>query len=272
MTRRASAEAAHCGGFAVVAGRSTGVARGSDACRSDHLRSPRRRLLGPRSCERLPRRPGRLLLERRLAPDAGGPLVQQQLPPERRRGRGRPSRRARRRGRRADRRSVHVVLRRVPVPAQRRARRAFGDGGWVETDLGSFDFAHAVGLQRDGGIVVAGEGDCRYAGCFLLARYRPDGSLDPEFGEGGVVRTQFGLLHAARAFDVSIAPDGRIVAAGFVQRAATGRTARTSPWLAIYRTAVSTGASRATAGRPSTSATATTSRTRSRISAAGGSS
>ena len=99
---------------------------------------------------------------------------------------------------------------------------SFGHGGWVDADLGNFEFPHAVALQRDGGIVVAGEGDCRYAGCFVLARYRPDGNLDPGFGEGGVVRTSFGLVHGARAFDVSVGPDGRIVAAGFVQKGGDG--------------------------------------------------
>lgn len=101
--------------------------------------------------------------------------------------------------------------------------QSFGEGGWVDTDLGSFEFPHAVALQPDGGIVVAGEGDCRFAGCFVLARYRPDGSLDPGFGEGGVVHTPFGFVHGARAFDVSIAPDGRVVAAGFVQMGGDGQ-------------------------------------------------
>jgi hypothetical protein len=46
---------------------------------------------------------------------------------------------------------------------------SFGEGGWVDTDLGSFEFAHAVALQRDGGIVVAGEGTAgtRGASCSL---------------------------------------------------------------------------------------------------------
>jgi len=57
----------------------------------------------------------------------------------------------------------------------------------------------------------------------VLTRYRPDGSLDPGFGEGGIVWTPFGLLHGARAFDVSVAPDGRIVAAGFVQKGSDGQ-------------------------------------------------
>jgi uncharacterized delta-60 repeat protein len=100
---------------------------------------------------------------------------------------------------------------------------SFGEGGWVDTDFGSFEFPHAVTVQPDGGILVAGEGDCRYAMCFVLTRYRPDGSLDPGFGEGGIVRTPFGLVQAAHAFDVSLAPNGRIVAAGFVQKGGDGQ-------------------------------------------------
>ena len=100
---------------------------------------------------------------------------------------------------------------------------SFGEGGWVDTDLGSFDFAHAVAVQPDGGIVVAGEGDCQYSGCFALARYRPDGSLDPGFGEGGVLRTSFGMLHGSRASDVAITPGGRIVAVGVVQMGGDGQ-------------------------------------------------
>jgi len=44
---------------------------------------------------------------------------------------------------------------------------SFGEGGWVDTDFGSFEFPHAVAIQSDGGIVVAGEGDCEYAACFV---------------------------------------------------------------------------------------------------------
>src|SRR5215211_5198592 len=109
---------------------------------------------------------------------------------------------------------------------------SFGAGGWVDTDFGSFEFPHALALQRDGGIVVAGEGDCQYALCFVLARYRPDGSLDPGFGEGGIVHTPFGLVQGSRALDVSIASDGRIVAAGFVQK---GGDAQDSSHFAVAR-------------------------------------
>lgn len=89
-----------------------------------------------------------------------------------------------------------------------------------------------MAVQPDGGIVVAGEGDCQYAMCFVLARYQPDGSLDPGFGEGGIVRSPFGLTQASRAFDVSLAADGRIVAAGFVQK---GGDAQDSSHFAVAR-------------------------------------
>jgi uncharacterized delta-60 repeat protein len=91
---------------------------------------------------------------------------------------------------------------------------SFGEGGWVDTDLGSFDFAHAVAVQPDGKIVVAGEADCRYATCFALIRYHPDGSLDQSFGGNGVVRTMFSECGCA-IYDVALQPNGKIVAVGW---------------------------------------------------------
>jgi uncharacterized delta-60 repeat protein len=38
--------------------------------------------------------------------------------------------------------------------------RSFAGGGLAETDLGEAEFAHAVAVQRNGRIVVAGEADC----------------------------------------------------------------------------------------------------------------
>jgi uncharacterized delta-60 repeat protein len=68
----------------------------------------------------------------------------------------------------------------------------FGSGGVVSTDFGGdLDFAAAVALQTDGGIVVAGvEGDDSGAGRdFALARYTAGGGLDATFGSGGRVTT-----------------------------------------------------------------------------------
>src|SRR5215208_4034560 len=90
---------------------------------------------------------------------------------------------------------------------------SFGSGGLVVADLGAFEDARAVALQRDGKIVVAGETDCETARCFAAMRLNPDGSPDPTFGAGGVVRVPF-YLHAAWANDVAIDGAGRIVMAG----------------------------------------------------------
>src|SRR5207245_943210 len=65
---------------------------------------------------------------------------------------------------------------------------SFGSGGRVLTDFGGYDEASALALQSDGKIVVAGFSDVVGFG-FALARYNPDGSLDPSFGSGGRVLT-----------------------------------------------------------------------------------
>jgi uncharacterized delta-60 repeat protein len=90
----------------------------------------------------------------------------------------------------------------------------FGSGGNVTTDFGGvvFDAAFAVALQANGKIIVAGSAFSFPAADFALARYNPDGSLDPSFGSGGKVTTDFGGFDVA--FGVALQPDGKIVAAG----------------------------------------------------------
>jgi uncharacterized delta-60 repeat protein/uncharacterized repeat protein (TIGR01451 family) len=85
----------------------------------------------------------------------------------------------------------------------------FGSGGKVTTDFGGFDAASAAVIQTDGRIVAAGRSG---SGDFALARYNADGSLDPTFGSGGKVTTDFGGFDAA--FGVARQADGKIVAAG----------------------------------------------------------
>jgi uncharacterized delta-60 repeat protein len=83
---------------------------------------------------------------------------------------------------------------------------SFGGGGTVTTDFGGlYDIVFALVLQPDGKLVAAGEGD------FALARYLPDGQLDPSFGTGGMVTTDVGGL----PFALVLQPDGTLVAAGF---------------------------------------------------------
>jgi uncharacterized delta-60 repeat protein len=84
------------------------------------------------------------------------------------------------------------------------------------TDFGGrSDEARAVAVQRDGRVVVAGVSRApgKGHGYFALARYRTDGTLDPSFGAGGRVLTDFGSSDDG-AYDVLVLTDGRIVAAG----------------------------------------------------------
>lgn len=92
----------------------------------------------------------------------------------------------------------------------------FGDAGTVATDFfGGYDQANAVLRQRDGRLVAVGAA-FRHGGSdpsFALARYRPDGRLDPSFGDGGLVSTDVGDHDEATA--AALQPDGRIVVAGY---------------------------------------------------------
>ena len=88
---------------------------------------------------------------------------------------------------------------------------AFGGRGIVVTPFASGQ-AHAVAIQPDGRIVVAGSHSFGLA----LARYLPNGSLDRTFGGDGRVG-YWDLTSPPSAIDahaVAIQPDGRILAAG----------------------------------------------------------
>ena len=84
----------------------------------------------------------------------------------------------------------------------------FDGDGIVTTDLGSgSDVANAIALQGDGKIVVAGGTDEDVA----LARYLPDGKLDPTFNGSGTVVSNIGTNLAN---GVAITPGGTILIAG----------------------------------------------------------
>jgi uncharacterized delta-60 repeat protein len=95
--------------------------------------------------------------------------------------------------------------------------RSFGEGGWVDTKVGSFDEPHAVEVQRDGKILLAGESVCAHlASCAVLIRYLPNGTLDRSFGGTGVVHVQGRRIQGAN--DVAVQPNGRIVLLGWQHR------------------------------------------------------
>jgi uncharacterized delta-60 repeat protein len=100
---------------------------------------------------------------------------------------------------------------------------SFGTGGRVTTDIGgSIDQAHALVVQGNGRLVVAGIADNSSLGSgfdFALARYRPNGRLDPSFGTGGKVTTDIAGDDTARG--LAMQANGRLVAAGFARSAFT---------------------------------------------------
>ncbi len=92
----------------------------------------------------------------------------------------------------------------------------FGTDGEVTTDFGSLgDAANALAIQPDGKFVAAGYSFPNVSAkrAFALARYNPDGSLDPTFGSGGKRTTEFGNQASVQA--VVVGDDGSIFAAGY---------------------------------------------------------
>jgi uncharacterized delta-60 repeat protein len=87
--------------------------------------------------------------------------------------------------------------------------RTFSGDGKQRTDMGGSDAAQAVVVQDDGKIVVTGA----YGGSgrFALARYNPNGNLDPSFSGDGKTVTTFG---SGGARGVALQADGKIVAVG----------------------------------------------------------
>jgi uncharacterized delta-60 repeat protein len=100
----------------------------------------------------------------------------------------------------------------------------FGNGGRVITDLGANDYAFDLAIQDDGGIVVVGERSSSEIDRVFVQRYRPNGTLDPGFADGGTVLTGFGRrFQTANA--VALTAGGRIVIAGSTSNGITSRSA-----------------------------------------------
>jgi uncharacterized delta-60 repeat protein len=102
---------------------------------------------------------------------------------------------------------------------------SFGTGGIVMTDFGggSYEIGNTVALQSDGKLVVGGfrVGASRD---FALARYNTDGSLDPTFGLGGLVVTDFIGGSYDEIARLAIRPDGTIVVVGLTLPNTPGAT------------------------------------------------
>jgi uncharacterized delta-60 repeat protein len=99
----------------------------------------------------------------------------------------------------------------------------FGNSGLVHTGgwLGRGSAAEAVAIQDNGKIVVGGSAaTCGGDDTVLaLARYRPDGTLDPTFDGDGRVTTTVGACAPDTVIRaLATQPDGKIVAAGSAAR------------------------------------------------------
>jgi uncharacterized delta-60 repeat protein len=93
---------------------------------------------------------------------------------------------------------------------------SFGGSGYVTTDLnGLEETVNFVKVQDDGKIVISGENENNDVGDFYMARYLPDGNLDPGFGMGGFIIHDFSEVgDDDKARDFQILPGGKYMVAG----------------------------------------------------------
>ena len=90
----------------------------------------------------------------------------------------------------------------------------FGVGGSLRSNFGgTYDWAYATAIQPDGRILAAGVSNAHGTYDFAVARYTSTHTLDPTFGDGGVVLTDFGKSYDW-AYALALQPDGKIVVAG----------------------------------------------------------
>ncbi|MEZ5842231.1 MAG: hypothetical protein R3D27_00675 [Hyphomicrobiaceae bacterium] len=97
----------------------------------------------------------------------------------------------------------------------------FGGGdGIVTTPIGaSHEAGQSVIIQPDGKIVVAGYASNGSNNDFAIARYNPDGSLDPTFDGDGRALVAVGAS-ADQGYQVLLQPDGKLLIGGFTHNGA----------------------------------------------------
>jgi uncharacterized delta-60 repeat protein len=98
---------------------------------------------------------------------------------------------------------------------------SFDGDGLVTSNSGGNDYAYSAVLQPDGKLILAGQVYLHAAYYPLpehynpaLARYNPDGSLDPTFSEVGWLTIDFSLRSPASVYALALQSDGKILAAG----------------------------------------------------------
>jgi len=91
--------------------------------------------------------------------------------------------------------------------------KSFGNNGITKTTIGNYSEAESVALDLYGNIIVAGTTELGNEQ-FVVAMYDKDGTLVPDFGPGGIVKTSFIKNSVDRAHSVVIDNDDKIIVAG----------------------------------------------------------
>ena len=77
------------------------------------------------------------------------------------------------------------------------------------------DFTKDMALQADGKVVLLGNNLFDDPAPFILLRYNTDGSLDTEFGEGGIAVLPWDAGGGNKPSGIAIQPNGRIIVCGW---------------------------------------------------------
>jgi uncharacterized delta-60 repeat protein len=89
---------------------------------------------------------------------------------------------------------------------------SFGSNGSVFSDFGGDDRATGMVVQPDGKIVAVGWSRQNGVDGFGIARYTPDGALDPSFGSSG--KLSFTDQRLGQHYAIALQADGKIVVGG----------------------------------------------------------
>jgi uncharacterized delta-60 repeat protein len=93
----------------------------------------------------------------------------------------------------------------------------FGMGGFAAANLGGFEYANALAIGPDGRVVAVGtiaHPGTKTGKDFALARFLPNGHLDPTYGVGGIVITHWPGYVSTYATGV-VLTGTKLVVAGF---------------------------------------------------------
>lgn len=102
----------------------------------------------------------------------------------------------------------------LPAGAVSRLDGSFGLNGRVAVELGVRNSAHAVLVQPDGKILIAGSSSRGAARNMSLLRFNRDGSLDTSFSDDGSAITS-AAIGDDEILALGLLADGRIIAAGY---------------------------------------------------------